>query len=175
MMKFMDETLSGNGEKRLSEHIQNCAVCAEDYGVYQAMVKGFNDLELVEAPAGFCESVMKRISELPEKASVPDFDGIVFAVSGIFSVLIGIGFILNMNKDAIITYISTDPTFSFLTGYIAPVYSFTAGLGAGLITLAEGLLGKVVEYVSYMRYALFVICCGLILAQFAIYRKRGFR
>jgi hypothetical protein len=64
MMKYMDGILDEAEESELRLHMESCFVCFEDFEAYSGILKGFNEMEIVEAPADFAAKVMERVTAL---------------------------------------------------------------------------------------------------------------
>jgi len=64
MMKYMDGNLDNAEEAKLRQHMDACTDCAEDFAAYSDILQGFDNMEIVEAPADFAPAVMAQVSSL---------------------------------------------------------------------------------------------------------------
>jgi len=170
MMKYMDGVLDGAEADSLNRHIKSCGHCKEDFLAYDSIMKNFSEMTLSEAPEGFEHRVMDIIRQLPEvrlKSVSRQLSGIL----GVFTVLIGLGFILIMNKEAMIGWLSQYPQFEPLTGILVPV-------STALNSISLQVSVTMSQYVSYLQqaslrlnYVPLLLFGVLAAAQFVIYRR----
>lgn len=161
MMSYMDNTLSENDAKKLNEHIKICEDCKEAFFVYEMMQDSLENAELVEAPDGFEQNVMSKISSIvpdyltKENISVYSIQSVVW---GLFTIFFGAGIMLNMYSQPIMNYISQNeyiakfydtvtPISNLISNYINEIFLFlqnTVMSMNGLITYSKILFGVLV-------------------------------
>ena len=63
MMQHVEKTITAEMAKKLAEHILTCETCHEYFFAFDEMMEAVgDDFEVVEAPDGFVDSVMARVS-----------------------------------------------------------------------------------------------------------------
>ncbi|MCL2171670.1 MAG: zf-HC2 domain-containing protein, partial [Defluviitaleaceae bacterium] len=101
MNLHMDGALNEADSAALQAHLEVCENCVADFAAYSEILEGFGDLEIIEAPEGFADAVMARVSELdiysPKAAPAKKarfIDNLVFALLPITAVAISVMAIL---------------------------------------------------------------------------------
>ncbi|MDR1541352.1 MAG: zf-HC2 domain-containing protein [Clostridiales bacterium] len=173
MMKYMDGILSDHEAELLNRHIGQCSRCKEDFLIYDGIMADFSKMEIVEAPDGFEELVMAKIRTLP----VPEVatDSVLCVIWGAFSVLMGLGFIITMNKEAIMEWLSLHPQFDSLMAYLQPLSVTVANVSASMTASFQSMAAQMSQVFSGFRYVLLVIFGLLAVVQYFVYRKARFR
>jgi anti-sigma factor RsiW len=168
MMKYMDMILTDAEALSLNKHIKTCEQCKEDFMMYDSIMNGFSEMSLVEAPEGFEDSVMEAVAQLPvHKAKTTGVSGLL----GVFSVLIGIGFILILNSEAIIGWMQGYPQLEPLLSVIIPAATAIDNISYQVSTsISEFTLSiqQVAPNLIFVPLLLFGVLAG---AQFMMYRK----
>ena len=170
MMKYMDGVLTDAEAISLNRHIKTCGHCKEDFLAYDGIMKDFSEMTLSEAPEGFEYRVMEIITRLPEtrpKAAGRPLTG----VFGIYTVLLSLGFILNVNKEAIIEWMYNYPQFEPLLNIIVPIstainsisFQVSAAVLQGLSYLEQA--GGSLHYILLLLFGVFAA------AQLVIYKR----
>ncbi|MCL2352562.1 MAG: zf-HC2 domain-containing protein [Firmicutes bacterium] len=171
-MKFMDGPLSAREAAELERHAGTCATCAEDFAAYRGIMADFSETELICAPEGFEEAVMGKIRALPAIARSPEFfDGVVYGIWGVFSVLIGLGLILVLNRDAILADMSQNAAYANFMALISPVYAYVSDLAGNIAAGWRAFANGVYAYAEPIKYAVVAIFVILAAVQFFA-RKR---
>jgi len=172
MLKFMDGPLSARENTELEQHAEQCPACAEDFAAYTQMMADFSETELISAPDGFEEAVMRKIRELPVIARSSEFfDSVVYGIWGAFSVLIGLGFILILNRDALLAGMSQNPAYANLMALISPVYAYVAEAAGRVANGWEAVMSDVSAYSEQIKYAVVAIFAVLAAVQFFMHRR----
>jgi len=170
MMKYMDMILTDAEALSLNRHIKTCDQCKVDFLVYDSIMNSFSEMSLIEAPEGFEDRVMEKIAQLPEprtKAAGIQLSGLV----GVFSVLIGLGFILILSKDAIIGWMHTFPQFEPLLSIIVPISTAIDNISYQVSTAISEFalsLQQIGPDLTFVPLLLFGVLAGI---QFFMYRK----
>ena len=170
MMKYMDGVLTESDAASLNRHIQTCGRCKEDFSVYDGIISGFSEMELCEPPEGFELRVMNIVRQLPE-AGLKSISRPLFGVLGVFSILLGLGVILAMNKDALLNWIGQYPVLKPLLDIYAPLSAAVGNISyqvSAALAQASSYLRQVWPNLYYVPLLLFG---ALAAAQFVIYRR----
>lgn len=173
MMKYMDRVLTEAEASKLNLHLKECEACREDFLIYDGMMRDFDGLEIVCAPEHFEAGVMARIAELPplNTANAYSLDAIACAVWGIFSVLMGAGFMLFLNQDTIITYLSGNPLYNGYIELLQPVLVYVTLFTENLVTVSRDFFTQTGEWISTFRYVLVFLFAVLTLMQVIIHKR----
>lgn len=170
MMKYMDGVLTESEAASLNRHIKTCGRCEEDFLAYDGIISGFSEIELCEPPEGFELRVMNIVRQLPE-AGMKYINRPLFGVLGVFSVLSGLGVILAMNKEALLSWIMRYPALKPLLDIYMPVSSAVGNISYQ----ASAALAKASLYLqqiwSNLYYVPLLLFAALAAAQFVIYRR----
>jgi anti-sigma factor RsiW len=169
MMKYMDKTLSAQEAEALNRHIASCSACKEDIMVYDKIMSDFSEMELVEPPENFTASVMAKIRLLPAPSSAAD--GMLGGVWAVFSVLMGLGFLLAMNKDGIMAWMAQYPQLSAALVYMQPLSESVSQISNAAITSLQTAFTQASSWMSSLRYGLLGIFSVLAIAQILMRRK----
>lgn len=168
MMGYMDSTLTEDQASKLNQHLRTCASCKEDFLVYDNIMKEFSKAEVIAAPPGFEESVMKKIQSIEFKRNgLFSADSFVCVVWGMFSVLFGLGFILFLYKDAVLETLAAIPYMSAFIATMLPISEFVTSLSNSILLSGEVMLG----IITSSRYIVLGIILCLATVQYAMYRK----
>ena len=170
MMKYMDGVLTDAEAASLNRHIKVCDQCKEDFLVYDSIMYNFSEMTLTEAPEGFERRVMDIITQLPEttlKAVNRSLSGIL----GVFSVLIGLGFILIMNKEAMILWMRQYPQFQPLTNILVTVSTAVNNISLQVSEVMSQVLAYLQQAGPNLIYLPLLLFWVLAAAQFIIYRR----
>jgi len=173
MMKYMDGNLSESDAVKLNLHISECETCKLDFIIYDDLMRNFTEMPIVETPAGFVDKVMARVRELPAVQAYNNSspDNALYVFWGVFSVLIGLGAILSMNKDSILAWMIQYPQFKPIADFIVPLSETVTSLSNSMIANARRLTAQAGELMSGLRYILLTVF-GLVTAiQLFFFRK----
>ena len=173
MMRFMDGTLSEDDAARLHKHLASCDGCRADFAIYDEIVADFLTLEETPAPDGFVEAVMARVEALePVSKKVNEkIDNILVAVWGGFSVLFGLGFALSLNREAVMSFLASQPAFAGYMETLAPVAVMVGDFVTGLGAAAETLFTQSLAFLSGAKYIVLAIAACLALATVILTRR----
>lgn len=177
MMKYMDNALTENEAALLGKHLEACPRCEADFRLYDSILTGFSEMELISTPEGFEARVMEKILALPsvfEKRGSA-VDNMMCLIWGAFSVLFGFGFMLTLNGGAIMEYIYSEPMLASYAGILTLVGAEVAAFSGSMALVLNGMLTAAVGYASASRYILLAVLAVLAVAQFVVYRRAAVR
>jgi len=168
MMKYMDGALSEADAERLHKHIAQCDMCKADFMIYDEIVSEFSTLDEAPAPDGFVDAVMAKIGALETesasaKASVKA-DNILVTVWGIFTVLLGLGFVLALNRDAVSTFLASQPALAGYMETLAPLGVMVGDFAAGITAVTQDLFAQAAVLLADVKYVILGIAACLALA-----------
>lgn len=170
MMKYMDMILTDAEAVSLNKHIKICDRCKVDFLVYDSIMNGFSKMTLTEAPEGFENCVMDVIAQLPEaKPKTPGRQ--ISGLLGVFSVLIGLGFILIVNKEAIINWMYQYSQFESLLSVIAPLSADIDSISLQVSTAISQFLLYFQQAGAGLSYVPLLLFGVLAAAQILMYRR----
>ena len=167
MMQYMDGTLSEANAAKLRKHIDHCEACSADFAVYDEIVGAFEICDETPAPDGFVEAVMTKVSAL-ESVSVKaagKADNILLTVWGIFTVLLGLGFALVLNREAISVFLAEQPALAVYMDTLAPIGVLVGDFVSGFATAAEALWVQTGAFLNGAKYFILGIAACLALTQ----------
>ena len=170
MMKYMDGALTDAEAASLNRHVQACGNCMEDFVTYDGIISSFSEMQLTEAPEGFEYRVMDIISQLPEVAIKP-VNRPLYGVLGIFTVLMGLGFVLVMNRDAMLGWVSGYPKLVPLMNFLIPVSTAVNSIShqaAAFLSQVSSYLRQAGSSLNYVPLLLFGVLAAV---QYVIYRR----
>ena len=170
MMKYMDGILTETEAASLNSHITACGQCKEDFLAYDGIMENFSGMELCEPPEGFELRVMSIIRQLPEVGLKPAYRSL-YGVLGVFSVLLGLGIILDMNKEAVLAWMGLYPQLKPLLNIYLPVADAVRDISnqvSMMLSQVSSYLQQISSGLYYVPLLLFGVLAG---AQFVIYRK----
>jgi len=175
-MHYMDGILKPAEEADLKEHMESCAECFEDFTAYSEILQGFNNMEIVEAPADFAPAVMAKIATLnlyaPKKGSIKErlVDVSIFAAWFILITILFGGIVFAIFGTQITEWTEAQG-FETLANIMLPIADAMAGVAANIAQFASGLGtwsdGAMIIY----SIAFFVLFALLVLAQMYIAPK----
>lgn len=173
IMKYMDKAISEQEAQTLHEHISVCETCKGDFLIYDEMVNVFSAMEWAKAPENFEALVMEQVRKLEplSKKVTSAVDNIWCAVWGVFSILLGIGTLLALNGDLILTHMQQTPA---LSGYVPALQGLSADISLllGEVSLSFTAAANYLSgYMASIRFVLVAVLGVLIAAQFFVYRK----
>jgi len=174
LMKYMDDTLDESEAAKLGQHLSICPNCAMDFNMYDEILTGFSEMELIPAPEGFEERVMCRVAELPSFAAKLNStveNMMCFIWCGI-SVLFGMGLLMNINREAIMEYLYAQPELAGYANILAQVGEYSAALAGNLMLTINQIIIRVAEYANASRYVLIAILAVLAAVQITAHVKR---
>lgn len=173
LMKYMDDTLDESEAARLGQHLSICPQCTTDFKMYDEILTGFSEIELISAPDGFEERVMCRVMELPSFAAKLNstLENMMCMIWGGISVLFGMGFLMAINRNAIMGYLYSQPELAGYANTLAQVGEYSAALAGSLMLTINQIISSAAGYASASRYALIVILGLLAAAQIAVHRR----
>ena len=173
LMKYMDDTLNESEAVKLGQHLSMCPQCEIDFKMYDEILTGFSKMELIPVPEGFEERVMRRVAELPSFSAKLNstVENIMCLIWGGISVLFGIGFLMAINRDAIMGYLYSQPELAGYVNILAQVGEYSAALAGSLMLTINQIILRAAEYAQASRYALIVILALLAAVQIAVHRR----
>ena len=177
MMKYMDRNLSEGEAERLHLHLRECESCQADFLAYDQMVEVFIQETAVtvawELPAAFDQEVMAKIEAL---GALPNCytktDNMLCVFWGGFSALIGLGFGVALNKDAIAALLADSPEGAWLTSFFAPVSQAVSGAVDGAVTAFNQAMTQAAGYVAASRWVLLAVFACLAVGVFVAERRK---
>ena len=172
-MKYMDDTMDESEAANLGRHLSGCPQCAADFEIYDEILTGFSKIDLIHAPEGFEEHVMQRVAELPSPAVKlnSSIDNMMCLIWGSVSVLFGIGFLMTLNRGAIMEYLYSHPELTGYASILEQVGEYGAELAGNLMITVNQTITSAAEYASVSRYALLAVLAVLAVAQIVIHRR----
>ena len=171
MMKYMDGAINAEEEKLLHVHMEKCEKCHHDYLIYEELMRDLPS-QTIFAPDNFEDLVMKRIYALPEnKKFAASVDKLLFAVWGILFALLGCGIAAALNKDAIVAYLTNNPSLHGYADLFLSAARVTESAGQLLSDIALTVSSSVSGYITSSRYMLMLIIAVLAMVQFVVYRS----
>jgi len=170
MMKYMDGVLTEGEAASLNRHIKVCGRCAEDFFVYDGIMNSFSEMTLSEPPEGFERRVMEIVRQLPEMG-LKSVNRALYGVIGVFSVLLSLGIILDMNRESILGWMRQYPQFESFIKLYAPVSDAVGSISLRVSTAAAQVSAYLQQVGSNLNYVLLLLAVVLAAAQFVIYRR----
>lgn len=126
MMSYIDNNLSESQIKSLNEHLSQCNLCNEDFSIYKEMMSEFSYTETVNAPSDFEYNVMKTVNDLSlYNSKNNEKSDLFYWLYSSVSILVGFGFVLYNNSDAVLKYFYDKPELhSFAKATLPTLYMF---------------------------------------------------
>lgn len=180
MMKYMDGELGERDIARLRLHVADCPACKADFELYDFISESLtSDGGLTATPEGFTKSVMGLVAALPtpKRQAASAFDRLMCTVWGLFSMLFGLGFLLIINRERIIEYLSGIPALEGYIRLVEPIPGRLAEVFGNAADRTYHAFMTALGFVSEYRVVIF----GALLALFALqiimsrvsHKKRG--
>ena len=170
MMKHLDSALTLSEEDWLTKHIDTCEQCKEDFSTYNIMTEEFAEIErtrsVLKTPDCFSSAVMSKITVLPVQAR-KTFNNFIFILWTVFSLLLGTGVLLVINKNRIIEALGSNAT---LASFLQEADDFIFALKSTAVGFSNSCAAFFYDY----RYVIFGISAFLIVAQY-LFRFRKHR
>jgi len=171
-MSYMDGSLTARQQAELERHASSCAPCAEDFAVYRGIMADFSETALISAPEGFDEAVMEKIRALPAISRPREFfDSVVFGIWGVFSVLMGLGVVLALNKDTLLAGMSQNPAYINLMALINPISAYVSDAAGGVAKVWQNAVNAVSAYAGPIKYAVVAAFVLLAAVQFFVHKN----
>jgi hypothetical protein len=172
-MKYMDGSIDESEAEMLGKHLSGCPQCAADFELYDDIIKGFSEMELIPAPEGFEERVMRRVAELPSLAVKlnSNIENMMCLIWGGVSVLFGIGFLMTLNRGAIIEYLYSYPELSGYASMLSLISEYGEALAGSLMINVNQIITSAAEYASAYRSALVAVLAVLTALQILVHRR----
>jgi hypothetical protein len=170
MMRYMDGALTDAEAVSLNRHIHACGHCKEDFLAYDGIMNSFSEMTLSEAPEGFERRVMEIIARAPamEAKSV---NRPVYGILGVFAVLLSLGFILVMNKEAMLNWMYQHPQLEPLINVFVPVSAAVDDISIQVSAALAQASAYLQQAGSNLDYVPLLLFGALAAAQFVIYRR----
>jgi hypothetical protein len=133
MLQYMEKTIKPADAKSLALHLLDCESCREYFTALDMTLDALDEglVEFFEAPAGFTETVMQKVSELPvyreKKKEAFNYKLVMRIAGGVPTVLMGMALIIT----SVLTSGGGDGFFSSLRLWADGVVSRFAQAGAG--------------------------------------------
>ena len=170
MMKYMDGILTESEAVSLNRHIKTCGQCEADFLVYDGIMDDFSGMTLSEPPEGFELRVMSIIRQLPD-VGIKSVQRSMYGVLGIFSVLLGLGIILDMNKELLFNWMSQYPQLEPLLDVYAPVADAVRDVSLRVSSAMSQFFAYMQQISSGLYYVPLLLFGVLTAAQYVIYRR----
>ena len=177
MMKYMDSLLSEKEAEKLNLHLLDCADCRADFHAYDQMVEIF-----AEEASDNLESALPDLFEQETMAMIEALgvlpnhytktDNLLCMLWGGFSVLIGLGFGIALNKDAIGSLLADSPEGLQILRFFEPVSASVSSAANGVATAVSQGMAQAAGYVSASRWVLLVVFSCLAVTYFLVDRKK---
>jgi hypothetical protein len=122
MLLYADKKIKPAKASALAKHLLTCESCKEYFMAFEEMSEAAlsEEFKMEEAPAGFTESVMKKVGRLPvcepRYANLPDI--LIRVFWGLSAVIIGAALFLMYNTDASAAFIAAYPRLEGFARYI---------------------------------------------------------
>lgn len=173
IMKYMDSTITKNEAEMLHKHLSECSDCMEDFKIYDEIMTDFAEVELVPAPDNFEDAVMAKVLECGveygKRANAAD--SLFTFVIGAVSVLFGLGFMLVVNREQIMSYLLESDIFGPYAKTVSPmvnvVMEYTNSFINQITDFASGIGGIISDY----KYIVLVGFVALLVAQYILRKK----
>ncbi|MCL2620819.1 MAG: zf-HC2 domain-containing protein [Defluviitaleaceae bacterium] len=179
MMKYMDGGLDDFEKMNLEKHIEVCEVCAEDFAAYSEILHGFEKMEIEEAPDGFGEAVMAKVTQLdlyaPEKVAenrrIKVVDGLIFGAFGVAAFVLFGGGALALFGGEILGWFYGAGLYG-VAEFVAPIAEVCSAVVGTISNWATGL-GDIVPQETMIFYgvAFLVVFSVLVFLQVHMSRK----
>lgn len=170
MMKYMDGALTETEAVSLNRHVKACKRCEEDFLAYDSIMDNFSEMALSEPPEGFESRVMAIVRQLPA-VGIKSASRSLYGVLGVFSVLLGLGVLLNMAREPLLGWMGRYPQLKPLLAVCAPV----SGAIGNISLQVSAALSQVSSYLQQMGprlyYVPLLLFGALAAAQVVIYRR----
>ena len=183
MMKYMDGELNEKEAAVLREHAAGCETCKADFEIYDFISGELNTggtgdrgrSPLHDAPPDFTENVMRVIVTLPtpKKVTKSGFERAAYIIAGVASMLFGLGFLLVLNRESIINYLSGIPA---LDGFMSAIVPITETVGEDMSGAVGGVYGmflSVLHFMTEYRYLLVGLIAVLAAVQVIMYYRKA--
>jgi hypothetical protein len=172
MMKYMDGDLNERDAALLRDHLAVCGDCEADFDVYDFITGELTEADLTPAPEGFTMSVMSVITTLPQpkKITKQGLDRIVGITAGLVSLLFGVGFLLVLNREGIVEYLSG---ISALDGVIGVMIPLTESLAERTSGIFATVYDTFLSALNFNRNVLIGIIAVLAVLQGLLYYKKA--
>lgn len=173
MMEYLDGVLTEEKAQQLNQHLKSCDSCVETFYAYEQIKEELNDMVMIEAPHEFTQEVMAAVAliEPQYEVQINPIENITGIVWGMFSICFGVGILLFMYQQEILTALLGHPLTSSWVGQFIPAFDL---LGEYLQQLQSNLAGikeflqQIVENGKNLLIASLVL---LGIVQYKIYRK----
>jgi len=167
---FMDGMLTVLEQAELTEHLEVCEDCREEFEVYKAIRTTIDaDAPEFSAPRNFESGVISKVAELPGKDCI--FESIGYVLIGMIAALFGaLGTIFYQDiANAVRQFVVMPQEFSILNQMFYGIEAVAANVAvsAGIAFFA---LLDVISQAQFVLLAIFVV---LMLLQFAVYRFKN--
>lgn len=172
LMKYMDNNLTSKEANELNRHISCCEKCKEEFMVYDQMMTEFMEMELDVAPEGFELRVMEKVKELePISSNVENaVDGVFWFIWGFVSVVMGLGFMLTIYKDNVLSLLKANTDLGWLLDIFEPISTFVSGIANSVISnITSGLLSTT-TFIESIRIVVLLVL--VVMAFVLIHRGR---
>ena len=170
MMKYMDGVLTDAEAVSLNRHIKICSQCEEDFLMYDSIMNNFSEGTLSEPTEGFEGRVMALIMQLPE-TEVKSVNRPLFGVLGVFSVLLSLGIILDMNKESLLNWMRQYPQLDPLFRVFDPVSGAVSGISLQVSDAFARISSYFQQIGSGLNYVPLMLFGVLAAAQIIIYSR----
>ncbi|MCL2855778.1 MAG: zf-HC2 domain-containing protein [Defluviitaleaceae bacterium] len=178
MMKYMDGGLDDFEKMNLEKHMEVCEVCAEDFAAYSQILQGFGEMELTEAPEGFAEGVMAKVTELdlyaPAKAKESRkskvIDGLIFTGFGLVAAVVFGGGALALFGGEILGWVYGAGLYG-IASFLAPVAEACATVVGNINNWSGNLFDLSRETMIFYSAAFLAVFAALVALQVHMSRR----
>lgn len=174
IMRYMDGSISEMEAVKLNEHISECELCREEFQAYDEVMALFLESELEEAPPEFEERVMARIACLtPNYVRGPKWtlNNVSGTLWGIYCILFGFGVMAVMYRDAVLEFISKNPSAASVVSVLYPIRDRFVQLTSEFTQMFEQLAVTFNTYAAQSRVFVLTVLGIIIAMQVVIYVK----
>lgn len=149
MMKYIDGEITSQEAEKLNQHLLACKKCKESFLVYEGMLWEMNDIQQVDTPEGFECAIMAKIKALPQAKSLYSTgDKVKIWVAGTFAMLLSIGAIFIVYRDAIIFNLGKNQHFGMYMQNLLPLVERVEAQTENVISTFNTAIGRVDQTLS---------------------------
>lgn len=172
-MKYMDNALTESEALKLNTHLKDCEKCRTDFLIYDSLMKEFSSIECIEAPEDLEIRVMAEIAKLEPiyNKSEKNTNTIFIVLAAVLGSLLGLSFILFINREAILNIMSGYPQLEAYVAMLRPVSNFVTELTANIGSIMTKTINEVAMFLNSFQYLILVVAVSLFALQIFLYKK----
>lgn len=172
MMKYIDGDITEEEAKRLNEHILCCEKCKKDFEIYDNILKDFAFIPEFEAPEGFENEVMQKISALNGIEIYTFKNKIMSIIWGLFTIIFGSGAMLLFYRESIIKSLSQTQYFAEKISNFLPISEKIEEQADLIIYIFNDMLIKINDVFANIIIVFLTIITVICAFQFISLHKR---